>query len=117
MTAMSRKFLIVGAGLMTAHSRMRMRRVAGAADRQEKTRISLVSNLAKTSFWRETGIEPRLHEAEFRKRVPLRTYEDFADSIERTKRGDVNVFWPGSCSLFAISSASFSLSPNGTPRL
>ena len=81
-----------------------MRRVAGAADRQEKTRISLVSNLAKTSYWRETGIEPQLPEAEFRKRVPLRTYEDLADAIERTKRGEANVLWPGSCSLYAISS-------------
>jgi hypothetical protein len=58
MAAMSRKFLIVGASLMTARSKMRMRRVAGTADRQEKTRVSLVSNLAKTSYWRETGIEP-----------------------------------------------------------
>ncbi len=101
---MSRKILTVGASLMTAWSKMRLRRVAGAAGRQEKTRAGLVHNLAKTSFWRGLGIESRMPEAEFRKCVPLRTYEDFADAIDRTKRGEANVLWPGRCSLYAISS-------------
>lgn len=40
----------------------------------------------------------------WRERVPLRTYEGFAPHIERMKRGETNVLWPGRCSFFAISS-------------
>ena len=110
---MSRNLLTLGASLMTAWYGMRLRRAGGAAERQEKTRTGLVREMAKTSFWREAGIEPKLPEAEFRKRIPLRAYEDFIPAIERTKRGEADVLWPGRCSMFATSSGTTA----GRPKL
>src|ERR1700722_12897869 len=104
MAAMSRNLLTLGASLMTAWTSLRMRGVSGAADRQERTRARLVRDLARTSFWRESGVEPKLNHAQFRKRVPLRSYEDFTGPIGRMKRGEADVLWPGRCSMYAHSS-------------
>jgi hypothetical protein len=104
MAAMSRNLLTLGASLMTAWTSFRMRRVSGAADRQERTRARLVRDLARTSFWRESGIEPGLNHAQFKKRVPLRSYDDFTEPIGRMKRGEADVLWPGRCSMYANSS-------------
>ncbi len=41
---------------------------------------------------------------EFRNRVPIVTYEDIAPMIERTRRGEQNLFWPTSIKWFAKSS-------------
>ncbi|WP_461442897.1 GH3 auxin-responsive promoter family protein [Maribacter sp.] len=40
----------------------------------------------------------------FRKRVPIRSYEEIEPLIERTRRGEQNVFWPTSIKWFAKSS-------------
>lgn len=40
----------------------------------------------------------------FRERVPIVSYEDIEPNIERTRRGEQNVFWPTSIKLFAKSS-------------
>ncbi len=104
MAALSRKALVFGSKLMAVRYRARMRRVAGAAERQERTRAGLVDELAKTSYWRETGIYAGMPAQDFRRGVPLRTYEDLAGAIERAKRGEADVLWPGRCSLYAISS-------------
>ncbi len=40
----------------------------------------------------------------FRKRVPIRSYEQIEPLIERTRRGEQNVFWPTSIKWFAKSS-------------
>jgi len=89
---------------MTVRESMRLRRAGGAERRQEKTRMRLALDLAKTSFWRGSGIEAGLTYSEFRTRIPLRAYEDFFPAIERMKRGEADVLWPGRCSLYAISS-------------
>ncbi len=40
----------------------------------------------------------------FRERLPIVTYEDIEPSIERTRRGEQNIFWPTSVKWFAKSS-------------
>lgn len=40
----------------------------------------------------------------FRERVPIVSYEEFEPIIERTRRGEQNLFWPTSIKLFAKSS-------------
>jgi hypothetical protein len=40
----------------------------------------------------------------FRERVPIMSYEDMEPNIERTRRGEQNVFWPTSIKWFAKSS-------------
>ena len=40
----------------------------------------------------------------FSERVPISTYEEYQDVIERSRRGENNIFWPGSIRWFAKSS-------------
>ena len=40
----------------------------------------------------------------FSERVPVSSYEDYHDVIERSRRGENNIFWPGSIRWFAKSS-------------
>ena len=101
MASMSRNILTLGASLTTAWTSIRMRRVAGAAGRQERARARLVGDLAKTAFWREAGVESGMDGARFRKRLPLRSYEDFTAAIGRMKRGEADVLWPGRCTMYA----------------
>lgn len=42
--------------------------------------------------------------AEFASRVPLQQYEDFEPDIERSRRGENNIFWPTAIKWFAKSS-------------
>ena len=41
---------------------------------------------------------------EFANRIPVTTYEDNEDQIERTRRGETNIFWPTPIKWFAKSS-------------
>jgi GH3 auxin-responsive promoter len=62
----------------------------------------------KTEFGRAHRLgEVTTHE-EFRERVPLRTYADFEPYLERMRRGERNVLWPGLIQYFAQSSGSSS---------
>lgn len=40
----------------------------------------------------------------FCERVPISTYEDYQDVIERSRQGELNIFWPGPIKWFAKSS-------------
>lgn len=40
----------------------------------------------------------------FRERIPIQRYEDYQDCIERSRRGEVNIFWPTPIKWFAKSS-------------
>lgn len=42
--------------------------------------------------------------ADFRERLPIRSYEEIEPQIERTRRGEQNIFWPTSIKWFAKSS-------------
>jgi GH3 auxin-responsive promoter. len=60
--------------------------------------------LARTAYGKAHGVEAGMDDKAWRERVPLRTYEGFAPHIERMKRGEADVLWPGRCGLFAVSS-------------
>ncbi|MEY2879428.1 MAG: hypothetical protein RLZZ15_1808 [Verrucomicrobiota bacterium] len=64
----------------------------------------LVPRLARTHFGRACGLGAGADYAEFRARAPLHTYERLAPWIERAKRGEADVLWPGRCEYFAVSS-------------
>jgi len=97
-----KSLLTVGVGLLSHRAALRRRRAG--AEQQGRAFAPLVAKLAAASFWRGDGLEPGLGDAEFRRRVPLRTYETLAPAIERMRRGAPNVLWPGLCSLYAVSS-------------
>jgi hypothetical protein len=71
---------------------------------QQKCARNLRAQLARTSYGRAHGIEPGMSEQSWRERVPLGAYENFASHIERMKRGETDVLWPGRCDYYAISS-------------
>jgi len=46
--------------------------------------------------------------AAFRSAAPPRTHEQFGPYIDRMKQGEESVLWPGSCSLYAVTSGTSS---------
>ncbi|HWZ94034.1 MAG TPA: GH3 auxin-responsive promoter family protein [Opitutaceae bacterium] len=100
------KFLVnVGAGILTARTKSRLRcKKSGAVPAQEKTFRQLADAFAQTQFWRQHRLEAGIDYKTFHDQVPLHSYEDLAPSIERMKRGEANVLWPGQCTFYAISS-------------
>lgn len=60
---------------------------------QQKQYARLVKAGAKTAFGKEKGIQAGMPYSEFRKRVPVMEYTDFAPYSERIRRGEKNVTW------------------------
>ena len=81
--------------------RLKGRSDAGA---QRKVFKNLIPKLAQALVWQGAGVERGMTYAQFRERVPLKTYEDLSPHIERMKKGDENILWPGSCQLYSVSS-------------
>ena len=94
----------LGAALQTARVARRLRPEDGAWRAQESTRVGLMRRFATTAFGRGEGIETGIDYATLQARVPPRSYEDFIPWIERMKRGETGVLWPGRCVYFAVSS-------------
>lgn len=99
-----KSLLAFGAGLLGARAVRRMRPSGWALDAQRKHALALRTAYARTAYGKSHGIEPGMGDAAWRERVPPRTYEGFAPHIERMKRGEADVLWPGRCSYFAVSS-------------
>jgi hypothetical protein len=105
MTAVS-PLLRAGARVLTSRTSSRLRRPAAAE--QEEAFRGLAGPLSRTGFWGKQGVEPSVRYEDFRRRVPLRTYEDLAPEIARMIRGEPGVLWPGTCPLYAASSGTTS---------
>jgi hypothetical protein len=103
------------AGVMSARMVRRLRRADPGYAAQRRTFAMLTSRLAATAFGREAGIAAGLHYEAFRTRVSLRTYEALGPYIERMKRGEPGVLWPGRCSFFALSSGTTAGSSKSLP--
>lgn len=81
---------------------------SAAIDAQEKVFQDLVRRARNTAFGKDHGFgEIRSYE-EFKKRVPVRDYEGLKDYIERIKKGERNVLWPGKPLYFAKTSGTTS---------
>ena len=92
------------AGVLSARTARRLhRKNPGHAD-QRRVFADLIHHLATTAFGREAGIEAGMRPETFRSRVAPRTYEMLTPYLERMKRGEAGVLWPGRCSFFALSS-------------
>lgn len=102
MPALTKSIITFGAGLMTVWTGWRLRRSA-VAD-QAKALRQLLLRLAVTEQGRSAGLNAGFSHAEFAQRAPLRTYEALVPQIERMKRGEADVLWPGQCQHYAISS-------------
>jgi len=98
----------VGAAVRTARLSHQLRKAGGGIAEQENARAALMIGFATTQFGRAEGIEARIRYADFRNRVAPRSYEAFAPWIERMKRGEADVLWPGQCAHYAVSSGTTS---------
>ncbi len=74
------------------------------AKAQEKTFEKLLRKLANTKFGKEHGILPTDNVDAFRKKIPIRPYEEFYPYIKRTLQGEADVLWQGKTRWFAKSS-------------
>lgn len=94
----------VGAAVQTARVARRIRGLDTAVRAQADTFASLMARFAITEFGREHRLGFSTSYEEFRRDVAPRSYEDFTPWIERMKRGEANVLWPGQCAYYAVSS-------------
>lgn len=92
------------ADLWSAHRARRLRRADSGRAAQRRVFGALTKQMAATAFGRAAGIEVGLRYETFRTRVAPRTYEMYVPYIDRMKRGEPDVLWPGRCAFFAVSS-------------
>ena len=94
----------LGASVQTLRLGGQLKRRIDEHGIQERTRVALMARFARTAFGAEEGICAGMTYAEFARRIVPRPYELVAPWIERMKRGEANVLWPGRCAYFAVSS-------------
>ena len=104
MPAWPKSFYTLGAGLLSARAEWRLRHKRGAAEAQQRVFGQLKRRLAATTFWGEAGLEAGISYQDFSARLAPCTYEELAPAIERMRRGETDVLWPGRCAFFAVSS-------------
>lgn len=75
---------------------------------QQSTFDYLLSRGGKTCFGREHDFASISNYKDFKRRVPLRDYEDFKPYIQALKAGKKNVLWPGRPVAFAYTSGTTS---------
>ncbi len=75
-----------------------------SAQTQQEQLQWLLERAAGTAFCRERGLGPGLTPEQFRARVGVSTYEEFSPWIDRCRRGERDVLWPGEVKWFAKSS-------------
>jgi hypothetical protein len=104
MPVLPRCLLPAGARFLSARTARRLRDPRRILPAQAKTFARLTDAMARCSFGRSSGIHAGMTYSQFQATVPLRAYEQFIEPIERMKRGQGDVLWPGTCSYYAISS-------------
>ncbi len=104
MPVLPKSFLTIGASLQTARLGRSLRQRGTAVPAQQQAFRALTRPLAAAAYGRRNGVEAGMSYAQFQARVPLCTYEQLAPSIERMKRGEADVLWPGTCAFYAASS-------------
>lgn len=104
MPALPRSLLHLGANVLTTRTSRVLKDARRSLPAQEKTYRSLLTSFSRTAFGKESGLTADLSYADFQTKVPLRTYEGFVPYVERMKKGEADVLWPGACRYYAVSS-------------
>lgn len=71
---------------------------------QDEWLMRLLDDARNTEFGRQQGFQDIRNYEQFRRQVPLQDYESLKPFIERTRRGEQNLLWPGDIKWFAKSS-------------
>ena len=75
---------------------------------QEKVFRSIIQKAKHTAFGRDHHFEEIHSYEDFVRQVPIRDYEALAPYIERVKKGEENILWPGKPLYFAKTSGTTS---------
>jgi hypothetical protein len=75
---------------------------------QENLLTELVENGKKTMFGQDHGFSEINNYEAFKKQVPIRDYEGLKTYIEKIKKGEANILWPGKPIYFAKTSGTTS---------
>lgn len=71
---------------------------------QQEELTNLLQTAKNTEVGKHYGFADIQHYEDFVNRVPVRTYEEIAPMIERSRKGEQNIFWPTPIKWFAKSS-------------
>lgn len=104
MPVVPKSLLTFGASILTARAARRLHKPSGAIPAQQRIFRELTAKFGLTAYGRDHEIKGGMDYARFQSHVPLRTYEQLIPPIERMKRGEANVLWPGTCAFYAVSS-------------
>jgi hypothetical protein len=75
---------------------------------QKEVLYRLLAKAASTEWGLKYGYSSITSVKEFQARIPVQTYEDIIPYVERLKRGEANLLWPGEIKWFAKSSGTTS---------
>ncbi len=75
---------------------------------QERTLFNLLAKAAATEWGKKYGYVTIKSINEYQSGVPLQTYEDILPFVERLRKGEQNLLWPGEIRWFAKSSGTTS---------
>ncbi|MGD9931172.1 MAG: GH3 auxin-responsive promoter family protein [Mangrovibacterium sp.] len=73
-------------------------------DAQREVLFDLLDEAKDTEWGKKYDFKSITREEEFKNRLPVQRYEDFAPDIERMMKGERNLLWPGEIKWFAKSS-------------
>lgn len=105
--------LNITADWFTTIMRRRLQQKRRATRMQAQTLPRLVRQLAHTERGQQLGITADMSAAAWRQNVPLSTHRELAPWVEKTKAGQANQLWPGTCDCFAATAGTVT----GQPRL
>ncbi|PIA81706.1 hypothetical protein BFR04_13300 [Gaetbulibacter sp. 4G1] len=71
---------------------------------QNELLLSLINMAKDTEIGKQYGFESITNYKTFAERIPIKNYEGWQDVIERSRRGETNIFWPSPIKWFAKSS-------------
>lgn len=75
---------------------------------QHETLFSLLGKAASTEWGKKFGFSSIKSVNEYQSRLPVQTYEEIIPFVERLRKGEVNLLWPGEIKWFAKSSGTTS---------
>ena len=75
---------------------------------QEELFIRMLKNAANTSFGKKHSFHQIKTYSEFKKSIPLQTYEELKIDVDQLISGEKNLLWPGTTNWFAKSSGTTS---------
>jgi hypothetical protein len=71
---------------------------------QKEVLFTILARASQTEWGRKYDFNSIESAAKYRQRIPVQTYEDFAPVVERMRKGESNITWPGEIKWFAKSS-------------